>query len=140
MTDIRALFDAILEEFREIHTRLAPSVPIKQDLLFESGIVKIQCGNHSGMSSEEKRAVYMLVLSAQEITNDCDGVNLSFAERVLKQRKEEDRVDCQIYRNMNFLLLTSNICETLFSRGSYLLNDRRNARNPANLESQIFTH
>ena len=40
--------------------------------------------------------------------------------------------------DLNFVLPTSNSCERLFSRAGYVLGDRRQSINPANLEQQLF--
>ena len=140
MIDTRALFDLVIEDFPETDNLLAPRAPIVHDPFFESGIAKVEGNNQTAMSSEEKRVVRKVLLSEQEVTDDNDEICLSFAERLLKRRKKEDLGGFRIYKNTNYLLPTSNICDRIFSSAGYLLNDRRRALTLANLESQFFLH
>ena len=113
-----------MEEFLETCSRLAQSTFIVQELLFESGIVKIQRGNLMSMSSDEKSILRQLIVSEQDIPNGDGEAGLSFAERVLKRKKLEERSDCHSYKDTHYLLPTSNGCERLFSRAGNSLNDK----------------
>lgn len=63
-----------------------------------------------------------------QVQNESDmdlEVNLSFAERTLKQMRCNSVEDVHEYCDLRFLLSTSNICERLFSVASHALNCRR---------------
>ena len=127
MSDVRALFDGVIEEFPDQHP------------FFESGIVKIQTGNSLAMSSEEKSAVQGLVLAEPDETGDDNDNGLTFAERVLKRRRMENICNSDTYSDTTYLIPTSNVCERLFSRAGYMLNEKRSLT-PANAEAQLFLH
>ena len=61
---------------------------------------------------------------------------LSLLERTLKRRKMVGSAGK--YIDTRFIVPTSNMVESFFSRAGYALNDRRRSLLPANLEAQMF--
>ena len=88
------------------------------------------------MFSEEKNFLHRLVVSEQDIPNGNEEPGLSFAVRVLKPQNLEELCDCHPYKDIHYLLPTSNFCKRLFSKAGYLLNNRRKSLNPSNLKAQ----
>jgi len=44
------------------------------------------------------------------------------------------------YLDLRFIVLTSNMCERLFSKAGCALSDRRKSLAPVNFEQQIYLH
>lgn len=139
VSDVRAMFDAVIEEFPETTDRLTSSAEIVHSPLFESAVVKVQRGNSSALSREERAMLSSLELVRSGESSESDD-RLSFAQRALKRQKTFGRARTQNYMDSRFLLPTSNICERLFSKAGHVLTDRRKGLSPVNLESQIFLH
>ena len=102
-SDTRALFDAVIEEFPETCERLKPSAGIVHCPLFESALVKIQGGNYSALSFEERSAVSFL-----RIEKRLDSIpvrdELSFAEQALKKQRITNENNSVEYTDTRFLL------------------------------------
>ncbi len=64
----------------------------------------------------------------------------SLAERALKRRRLSAGETMDSYIDMRCIVPTSNMCERLFSKAGYTLNDRRQGTLPANFEAQMFLH
>ena len=139
VSEVRILFDAVIENYSGTATRLFSSAEIVHSPEFESAVVKLQQGNTLALSREEEISITRLLIeNSNENITECDG--LSFAQRVLKRRKMSSNAMSKKYLDTRFLVPTSNVCERLFSQVGYVLTDRRKAINPANLESQIYLH
>ena len=65
-------------------------------------------------------------------------VTLSFAEQILQ--KHRNCRNTSKYLDTRLIILTSNVCERLFSTAEYTLRDRRKRIAPINLEQQMFLH
>lgn len=139
MSDVRSLFDAVLESYPICEERLSPSAPIVLDKVFESALVQIQRGRSAELSPSQVRSVKHLQITANPPGN-IDDKSISFAERVLKKQKLQSHASTSEYMDMRFLIPTSNICERLFSKAGFTLNDRRMAILPVNAEAQMFLH
>lgn len=137
--DVRGLFDAVIEQFPQTATRLSSSSNIIHTPLFESGIIKVQLGNSGALCRDEREILSSLACDQGEECSARD-TGLSFAERALKRQKLNCSGQENKYMDTRFVLPTSNICERLFSKAGHVLNDRRKALSPANLESQVFLH
>lgn len=44
------------------------------------------------------------------------------------------------YKESGFIVCTSNLCERLFSKAGFTLNDRREAISAKNFKSHLFLH
>ena len=137
LSDVRAIFDAIIDDHPGRAQRLSSTANIVQCPWFDSAIVKIQRGNVSALSREEHSKLQGFVVGGASECLEKDS-QLSFVERALKCRKISHQAQTDKYVDTRYLLATSNICERLFSRVEYLLNERRKGLTPANLEAQIF--
>ena len=62
MSDLRTLFDAVIDEFPETANRLNSSAHIVLYSEFEKAIVKLQVGNVSGLSQDEALSISKLIL------------------------------------------------------------------------------
>ena len=139
ISDVRAMFDAVIEEFPETTDRLTSSAAIVHSPLLESGIVKVQRGKNGALSREERSVLFPFELACNATSTEGDDC-LSFAQRALKRQKMAGWDNSNNYMDTRFLLPTSNICERLFSKCGHVLTNRRKGLMPANLESQIFLH
>ena len=122
-SEVRVLFDGMIEKYPEIQSRLSPTTNILYDVAFESGIVKIQDQKMSQLTEDEKNAVGKMCASTANATvvekDDC----ATFAGRFLKRGRIEPIEGTNI--GTRFLTPTSNICERLFSKAGYALSDLR---------------
>ena len=139
VSDAQALFDAVIEKYPDTAERLTSSAEIVHCPNFESALVKIQRGNISALSREEKFCVYdLLIHECRDTQYLYEG--MSFAQRALKRQKLNHGCKAGQYTDTRFCVPSSNVCERLFSKAGYALSDRRKSITPANLESQIFLH
>ncbi len=138
LSDTRISFDAVIDKFPETSRRLSPRADIVHSPTFENAIVKLQQNNVVGLTVDERKQVSLILEQNSEyIPHD---ERLSFAERVLKRQKCNERFTNGTYLDTRFLLPTTNICEQLFWKVGIVLTDRRKRLNPANQELQIFLH
>ena len=136
---MRALSDALIDEFLSTAARFIANAKIVYFPEFESALVKLEQGNANKLSNEELRSIMPLLLwEGTGGREDCAGMN--FAERALKRQRLTQVDDFSRYMDSQFILPTSNICEHLFSIVGIALNNRRASILPENLESQIFLH
>ena len=62
LSDVRAVFDALMDEYPNLSDRLKWNANIVHRPEFESALVKLQRGNYSSLSREEKNAADLLLL------------------------------------------------------------------------------
>ena len=139
MSDVRAVFDAVMDKFPETSCRLTSSAEIVHSPLFEGAIVKLQRGTFGALSREEQSIASFLATHGNRDCGDVDG-ELSFAHRALKRQKCRDMDSTKQFTDTRFLIPTSNVCERLFSKVGHALSDRRKGVAPVHLESQMFLH
>lgn len=139
LADIREYFDETIDKYPSTAAYIAPDAQIVHHKDFESAIVKLQSTRSSPLTRTERETIKSLLLSnTQEEAHEDDG-RLTLAERVNKKRRME-KISCHGYQNTQFLLPTSNLCETFFSKAGYALGDRRRGIQPQNFEQQLFIH
>ena len=139
ISDVRAMFDAVVESYPETSGKLSSRAAIVHCAEFESAIVNLQRQNAAGLSYEEEESVKCLRVEKHPI-EDVSSDGLSFAERALKRQKCMNMEASHDYMDSRFCIPTSNLCERLFSRVGYALSQRRRGISPVNLESQLFLH
>ena len=84
VSDLRVLFEAVIEKYPDTTYRLSASADIIYSSTFYNAVVKIQHGNSSAMSREE--LIPTRNLSIEESTHkNVVHEGLSFAERVLQE-------------------------------------------------------
>lgn len=139
LSDVRVLFDAIIDKFPSTRGRLSSNAGIVNNVDFESAVVKVQNGNQVALSRDERISIESLL-----IPSECDETVVedghSFAKQSLKKARLRLSGQKSSYLSLDFILPTSNICERLFSKAGYAIGDRRKALIPQNFESQIFLH
>ena len=138
LSQVRCLFDSVIEKFPETASYLSASSKIVQDPDFEAGIIKIQDGKERVLLNAEKTAIKPLENQCEVdfLSSTTENQQISFAERALKKRKIS--VNTTGYMDTRFLLPTTNIVERFFSKAGYALGSRRKNINPSNLEMQLF--
>ncbi len=129
MGDVRALLDAVIDDFSDTYCRLTSNASIVDCLFFESAVIKVQRGNALALSREEKNSIAQLKLTTKE-ENQAGEDELSFVERVLKRQKSTSASSAAIFMDTRFLFPTSNVCERLFSKFGYALSDYKKGLTP----------
>lgn len=115
MRDIRDLFDVVIVEFTETWNRLCTNASIILCPLFESAIVQVQQGNSSATSTDAKRnSSLIIIIPLEKKTDDGDDISLSFVETALKRHKKSEQSKNLIYKEIGFLLSTSNVANACF--------------------------
>ena len=80
LREVRILFDAVIDKFPETEYRLCADASIVHCVDFGAGIVKLQGGNVTALSREEKNAISIFKLEI-DCDNENEEDNLTFAER-----------------------------------------------------------
>jgi hypothetical protein len=138
ISEVRGIFDYVLEKYPMLYDKLSPCADIILDKHFETGIVKIQQGKVELLDTIEKR--HVIHLKKPEIEKPAEvEVTLSLAQQALKKQKLEETRESS-YIDLRFLIPTSNICERLFSKAGFCLHSRRLGILPINAECQMFLH
>eukprot|EP00171_Calliarthron_tuberculosum_P009436 IDg9436t1 len=115
-----------MDKFQETTSKLTANTTIAHSPVFEAAIVKVQSDNQRALSRDERYVLSGLKIYESEEETPTE-MNLSFAQRVLKRQRVSSSV-CNIsYIDLRFLLPTFNVCERLFSKAGYVINDRRKA-------------
>ena len=141
LSDVRLLFDAILEKYPKEGSRLKSDAATVQNLDFESGIIKILNQIADKMTPLEFDATLELKMeshsdSENQVDEKC--TSLSFADEVLKKQKIR-KLESK-YLDPRFLLPTTNVVERFFSKAGFTLDFRRGRISPETLEQQLFLH
>lgn len=139
LCNMRALFDAVIDDFPQTVNRVSVNAGIVFSSAFESAAVKLQIDNVSGFSRKERNSLHTLKNST-----DAECVEryfqIFFVQCVLNLQKLMLEVSEEKYIDTRFILPRSHVCERLFSTVGYGLTERQNRLTPTNLESQIFLH
>ena len=132
LSDIRALFDGLIEKYPEMSHHLSKDADIVHCKNFESGVVNCILG----LKLTECKKKALGVLENNVIQVDQDVENEDFAENILltKRRKTDDST----YGNLCWIVGTSNICERLFSRAKLNIGYSRHNITPMHLEAELF--
>lgn len=141
LADVRVFFDTTIDEHPSLRGRLGAHADIVSSKEFESAVVLLQRQQSSALSIDQKCAVKSLTCSplVSQATMRID-TNSCLAQRALKRRRTES-VDCRgDYIDTRFILPTSNMVESLFSKAGYALTDRRRGIQPSNFEAQVYLH
>lgn len=162
MSDVRVLFDFVIENFPGMAHYLSADADIIQDPVLERAIVKIQDGQP--LSAEEIAHAQCFELPTSAIAtaeaNATQDESVSFAEMALKRRKitvpastssiggaqsgraGRSRRNCTPaqpqYQDLRFIPPTSNICERFFSLAKLVYSDLRKAMKRTTLEMILF--
>lgn len=111
-SDVRDMFDVMMNDFRSTAQRLRPDADIKRSTNFEFSIVKVQLGNERSLTRAEKGALRSL--ESAGFAEGSTDVSISYAEKAIQAQKELVAIDGRLYVCTGFLLPTSNIFERLF--------------------------
>ena len=106
LSELRALFDVVLDKYPETKARLGASAAIVESKSFESGIVKAQNGSQNELSQEEELALRSFKTSVDGEL-DTQGIALLLVQRGLKrQRIRKEQMTA--YMDTRFVVPTSN--------------------------------
>lgn len=140
VSDVRGLFDSVMDEYPDTTPRLSTSASILYSPVFESAVVKVQLGKAAALSRDERSALEEFRTPELIPSESSAGATLSLAERALKRQRRESVDGYKNFINLRFLLPTSNICERLFSVAGNALHSRRAGLSPVSFEGQLFLH
>lgn len=141
MAMVRCYFDTVVEDFPELDDRLAFDAEIVGSVDFETAIVLIQQEKANDLNAGQRAAVSSLKLekTAESFAKGTTITKrLSILQRAQKKRKVTAGDSFKSYMDTRFILPTSNMVESFFSRAGYALSDHRRSLLPVNLESQMF--
>ena len=138
LSDARDLFDADIDVFPETAYRLWSTSEIVHFSVLESAVVNLQKKNSCGLPREERISVKPFETIERKNVELCE-LSTSFVERSLSSEWRRLKNRACAYTDTRFVVLSSNICECLFSQVGHVFSDRRPGLTPVNLEVQIFS-
>lgn len=103
----------------------------------ERAWVKLQENREGELTKCKRTAITGLKLQGESVDQDAHTENLFLAERALKRRRLGN-TSVTTYLDTRFLLSTSNICQRLFSKAGWSLENRRKGIHPTSFEAHIF--
>lgn len=136
ISTVQYIFEEVIKEFPSTCTRLSPTASIVHDKWFESGIAKIQEGRSAALNIMESTAVHKFKKNNLGKVSFDD--NESIVVRACKQQKLDLTAVHASYKDVRYILPTSNMCERFFSIAGHTVSSRRQNILPSNLESQLF--
>lgn len=111
---------------------------------FESGVIKVQNGQESQLTKEEKVALEPFLLHYQgeveDLTEDGDEKIDNYAiqaSRKIKRRRMADSL-ASMYQDLSFVIAVTNDCERLFSKVGRTYSPLRGKLEIVSLESQLL--
>ena len=132
---MRFLFDEIVKEFPGFESHCGARSDFVHSPDFEAAIIKTIDDSENDLSDNEKEAVILLKLPYPNPATDTNSeTTIDFATTLLKKR-EIEKAGSQ-YKNVNFIMPTSNLVGRFFSSATYSFDDLRLL--PMNLEMQLF--
>jgi hypothetical protein len=139
LSDVRILFDKLVKEFPIMSSFLSADAEIIKYPQFESGIVKLQNQEEHLLNSEEKKCLDIFLNNDSNSldtmfvsdTNDSD-----FAYNILKQKKI--RKNDSLYRNVEYIVPSSNMVERLFSVSKDVITDKRKSLKTESIDMIMF--
>ena len=115
VSDVRDLFNAVIDVFPETAFRLSSTAEIVHGPVFESAVVELQRKNNCGLSREERISVKPFETMERRNVELCES-SMSFVDRALSSdRRGLKNRECT-YADTRFVVSTSNISERLFSQ------------------------
>ena len=136
LSDVRAIFDAAIEQYPSMDFYLEADAHIVHSPSFESGIVKLLDDEVDQLTEMERNSVECFRCS-----NDVDNIvaiddNLSLVQKALKNKRR--KVSHAEYSSLTFVPPTSNVVERLFSNARLVLTDYRKSMSPYTFECVMF--
>jgi hypothetical protein len=132
------LFRSIIETYPEFNFAkyIGPNADIVHSVHLENAVLKLQAGKEDLLTNDEKKTITKLLLNYDQ--EALDEEDLSFAERVLKRQRKEEKKSTSKYIDTTFLLPTSCVVERLFSMAKRVFNLHRRSMTPKTLEALLF--
>lgn len=146
----RVLFDGLIRDDACLNSHLARSAPVVHNPSFEAAIIKIQRGEESKLTADERHSVAHFLLTEQphedrgSITSDDEGEEeeTSYAVSLIEEDDEKVRKKQKIiasrYKSTLHVSPTSNICERAFSRAKLIMTPQRRSMDPSTLDGLMF--
>lgn len=137
LSDVRAIFDAVIEEYPSLDFYLKPDAQIVHSPSFESGIVKILDDEVDQLTQRERNSLGCFSFHGSDVDNIvATDDNLSLVQKALKNKRR--KVSHGEYSSLNFVPPTSNVVERLFSNARLVLTDYRKSMSPYTFECVMF--
>ncbi|KAG3243605.1 hypothetical protein PI124_g11582 [Phytophthora idaei] len=130
--EVRALFDALLQQFPVFAKYLDSSATIVGGPYYKSAVVKLQRGRPLGRQEKTAVSVLKVASGGPSADNPDDG----FAERVLQRACVSEQADKYIL--VAAILLMSSIVERLFSMARAMIGLERHSLQMIMVEAKLF--
>lgn len=114
VSDVRALFDGIIDIFSSSKEKLSASYSIFRGPDFESTIIKVQARNQIALSRHERIANLSTIMARVEEDRSEVERGLSFAQQMLKRTQVYISGRSSTYIPLEFILPITNVVERLF--------------------------
>ena len=113
---------------------------VKNNPVFENAIVKIQGRHEDLLNRSERDTVKIFYKSEDDDDNTPPPTAMGYAESIIfhaedKKRKLEFKSK---YRNLSYVVSTSNVCERLFSQAKLVMSSLRQSMHPDTLNMILF--
>lgn len=132
------LFDVVLEKHPSTRPELSPRSNLIENAAFESALCKVQNGHEKQLTAAEGKSLHHLLLSSASKCTEAPDNNKPFAAHLLKRRRLSSKTGSMRYMDLRFLLLTSIMCERLFSIAKFSMGRHRAGSLSSNIECQLF--
>ena len=144
------MFDGLIRDDACLNSHLARSAPVVHNPSFEAAIIKIQRGEESKLTADERHSVAHFLLTEQphedrgSITSDDEGEEeeTSYAVSLIEEDDEKVRKKQKViasrYKSTLHVSPTSNICERAFSRAKLIMTPQRRSMDPSTLDGLMF--
>ena len=129
----RILFDALLSEFPELSQHLGTQGVIECPT-FERAVYKFQM--KETLTSLEKEVLQKALLDVEITTVESSTSSQDYAEKILAKKLRSS--DDSVIQCLDWLPVTSNIAERLFSQTKHVFSQYRKRLLPRHLEMQLF--
>lgn len=141
MSEVRDKRSVAPVDFSLVKSRLGSNAKNVEHLLFVYAIVMTKNGRAGELTSEQREEAKKLRSRAlePEVDNSCRK-RFSVPEKALKKCKQRGISNNRDYIDNRFILLTSNVCERLFSIARFLVGERRHGLSAKSFEIQLFLH
>ena len=133
LSDIRDLFDALIEEFPAMTTHLAKNAVIVANRCFEDAVVKCIENKFQELTEDEKNA---LKAFEKQVIEGNNSTGSNFAKGLLQAKRL--KTGGSGYVSLQWVPGTSNVCERLFSRAKLNIGYLRHNMSPMHVEAELF--
>lgn len=152
LSDCRVAIDALLESILEAendHSHplfactlgkhyLDMGAAIVADRHFESGVLKLQQGEASELTDDQRMACSRLRKTLPQDSSQVTEASNSLVDKIARVRKRARRSSGESYVDSRFILGSVAECERLWSIASHVIGNAKHSMTPLTLETILF--